>query len=258
MKYVVDDKAKQINAFDERWYQIPLPESAEAGPNFDVPFPESWLHENYIDVPSVTTYIGDVWPKGLGYELWLQRAKNPYEEREEAAQKGTKVHGMIERLLKGESLQYGPETSIDEWERVMAWLNWWKKYNEDYAVEILAVEAVAYSHKMQCAGTIDLLASVNGKKRVHDWKTGKHVGDTAEIQVCAYHQMAGGEIPPLILQLLPGVNKKNYKEIKIESDELPARLDDFEHCRKIWIRQNGKAIPKYRSYPMTLTLKKEE
>jgi hypothetical protein len=263
MKYVINDNAQRIDAYDERWYSIQVckpcdvskrPTKEELGIGH---VPDYWIHYEVdgsinVDFPSVTTYIGDVWPKGYAFSLWQQRSKDPEMEREEAAQRGSRIHKGIEQLLTGETVSYNMDYPIDEWQRLMAWKAWWDQYNEDHKVEIVSVEKTVYSIEDMCGGTIDLLANVDGKLKIFDWKSGKTVGDTAEIQLSQYHRMANAESNPVIIQLLPGINKKDYKVIEIE--DLEKLQEDFIYCRKIWMRINKKSMPKFRSYPMEIKL----
>ncbi len=237
-KYSINEKIKRIDIFDERWYEIIMPDG---------------VVKNF---PSVTTYL-EAYPKGFGYEYWLMNTKDPYKVRNEAGQLGSNVHAIIEKTLLGETVQY-KEGQLQEWERFLSWCVWWKDYNEKNKVEYTKenVETIVYSESLQCAGTIDLLALINGIPRVHDWKTGNNVEDTAFIQVTAYDQMITGQktMPPIIVQLNPKLNKKGIREYELDENEMNGFLQDFLHTKSNWLRVNKNSKPKYLSYPSEINL----
>jgi len=242
-KYVVDETVKQINIFDERWYEI---QQKDAPPLY---------------FPSVTTYL-EAWPKGYGYELWLKNTKDPDAIRNEAGQLGSSVHNLIQRTLLGEKIRYLPnEMSVEEWERYLAWACFWKEFTAKHKVTLNKnfVEKVVYSEKLQCAGMLDLLCMVDGEPELLDWKTGKTVGDTAEMQVSVYAIMTGEHYPKfkpkkcIIVQINPALNKKGFRLYEIENIE--ENLEDFLHIQAVWRRANKNAKPKFKFYPMEVDLK---
>lgn len=72
-KFTVDVQANRINKFDEQWYQV--------------------LVDNELkDFRSVTTTL-DVFPKGIGFKLYLQKYGDDADKiRNEAGQLGSHVH----------------------------------------------------------------------------------------------------------------------------------------------------------------------
>ncbi|MBU2249512.1 MAG: PD-(D/E)XK nuclease family protein [Gammaproteobacteria bacterium] len=240
-RHSLNETAKRIDVFDERWYQITLEDKTT------------------VDLPSVTTYL-EAYPKGYGYEYWLMNTKDPYKVRDEAGQLGTNVHKMIERTLRGETVSY-VEGQLQEWERFLSWCVWWKKYTAENKVEFETngVECVVWSTDIQTAGTVDLLAKVNDLYRVHDWKTGNSVEDTAFIQVSVYDFLVRSSIeaetkPPIIVQINPKLNKKGVRTYEVDAEDLDGYVDDFQHTKSNWLRTNKNPKPKYRSYPSEISL----
>jgi hypothetical protein len=93
---------------------------------------------------------------------------------DKAAEIGSQAHAMIEYLLRKQMGQdYGVEPKLADkamW-AVMAWEDWAKSVK----LEPIAVEQMIWSDNYGYAGTMDLLAKVNGKLAVLDWKTGKAI-----------------------------------------------------------------------------------
>jgi ATP-dependent exoDNAse (exonuclease V) beta subunit len=89
-------------------------------------------------------------------------------KKKEACDIGTMVHNRAEAYAKGEN----PELPTDEKVKngVLAFLKW----KTDNQVEFLEVERLVYSKKYEYVGRFDLIARVNGKKMLIDYKTSKH------------------------------------------------------------------------------------
>lgn len=270
--YYVDAELKQINIFDERWYNLKFGEETlqkmiamlEADKDCFPQRVKDFLANvilgkasEGLDLPSVTTYL-DAYPKGFGYELWLQQVKDPYAIRDEAGALGSDVHNGIESVLKGGSVEFNG--GLEYWERMILWSNFWKEFTAENKIEFSEsdIEKTIYSVHYEFAGTCDLFATINGVPTVIDWKTGSFVGDSAEMQVSAYakalEEMTGVPVPQaLILQFGPKVqNKKKYKLNWIKN--IDTQFEDFLHVQYVWKRYNKNAKPKYKIYPTEMSL----
>lgn len=240
-KFEVDIFAQQINVFDERWYRIKLNENGK---------------EVVKDFKSVTTYL-EAYPKGFGYEKWLQDAKDPMAIRDEAAALGSKVHQNIETILRGNTVTY---EDMESWERTLLWTNFYKDFTKKNKVEydLNDIEKTIYSLEYEYAGTADLIPVVNGENEIWDWKTGSFVGESAEMQVSAYAkaitEMTGKKIARArIIQINPRIqNKAKYKVTVVEN--IDEQFEDFLHVKKVWERANKNCVPKYKTYPMEIAL----
>lgn len=243
-RFSVDYAANRINKFDEQWYQIADPKTSEL-----------------IDCRSVTTIL-DVYPKGIGFKLWLQRAGEDADKiRNEAGQLGSNVHRLIELTLRGETITFegldGQRyATIDEWERYLSWCRWYKEAIEKQSIEPIAIEQIVFDLENRIAGTIDLVANTKDGVKIFDWKTGGYIGDTAEIQVNQYRKMVNATDEFVtgceIIQLNPSVNKKGYKIIVPEGYEADVRA--FASCVQIFDRAYPNAKPKYKTYPNEVSL----
>jgi hypothetical protein len=137
---------------------------------------------SYIDletgerVPGVTTLTGDGMPKPAllnwagdataeyAVDRWDELSKLPlserlkkikggrYENRDAAANKGTQVHKMAERLIAGEKVTV-PDALVGYVEACVSFL-------DEFDVRAVHVEAVVYSETHRHVGTCDLIADV--------------------------------------------------------------------------------------------------
>lgn len=170
-------------------------------------------------VPGVTTIIGDGIPKPAlinwaadataeySIDNWDDLAKlspserlkkmkgGRYEKRDEAANRGTQVHKLAERLIAGERVTV-PDGLVGYVQSCVGFLN-------DFDVRQVYVEAVVYSESHHHVGTLDLIADVllpdmpeydhiarqeDGYSRgLLDWKTSRSgiFGDVA-LQLAPY------------------------------------------------------------------------
>jgi hypothetical protein len=108
----------------------------------------------------------------------LQGAR--YADRDAAANRGTQVHGLAERLAQGEEVDV-PDALRGHVESAVRFL-------DDWNVQPVITEAVVVSYKHMWAGTLDLIADLaDGQRWLLDYKTSRSgaYGDTA-FQLAAY------------------------------------------------------------------------
>jgi hypothetical protein len=214
-------------------------------------------------VPSVT-WICDYLPKGVGFYKWL--ANKGWDEAEalkaSAADKGSKVHNAIARLLDGFEVKIderfpnsdGVEEDLrpEEYEAIMSFVDWFNEVKP----EILAHDMVVWGEKDSYAGTLDLLCRIKGEAWLVDFKTSQSVWPSHHIQVTAYAMTPDvvqpyGQVKLAILQLGYRLNKKKYKFNEIEPK--PAL---FEAARTIWKSETDGVVPQQKDYPVKLKLNK--
>lgn len=102
-----------------------------------------------------------------------------------------------------------------------AYLRW----EEEYKVKPLKNELrmVSVDSEVKYAGTCDLIAEVNGKKCIVDYKTGKNLYKKYGYQLAAYRKLYGEELPIYILYLKP-----NGEYVFIEAQFL------IPNCIELW------------------------
>jgi len=137
----------------------------------------------YLDCAETPTMTRNGWLTTLQSRLGKQKAAQ--KELAKAQEIGSQVHAMIEWNLKTQlCYKAGPSPVISDkaqW-ALMAWEDWRKKVD----LKPIFVEQTVWSSEWGYAGTLDLLAEVDGKVSVVDWKTGKRVYPEAFLQNAAY------------------------------------------------------------------------
>ncbi len=245
--YQVDENNGQINIFDERFYRI-----------------------DGQDIFNVTGWLS-AFPKGYGYELWLKNMKDPDAVRDEAAQKGSQVHALIETTLKGgEAVWEEHITKLEVWEKYLGWCRFWQELNDD-PIKTLKLklkdvqliddktftEFVIYNPEYPAyAGTIDKVISLKVgyeiKRYILDWKTGNSIHDTAYLQISAYakafERLYGKIDGAYIVQL----DKLKYKVYRVE--DIDAEFKIFRDTQNIYLRAFGEPKPKYKTYPIKVDM----
>ena len=160
--YEFSEDEKRVDIFNERFYKI--------GDKF---------------YRNVTTILGII-DKGYNYAEWLkQTSYNSEIIMDRAGKFGTAFHELVEKFLLGETVKYhdnnflGDQTATALWERFIIWIDFWKELNKDHKVEYKpeGVEYICHSDKHKYAGTIDLVARIDGELEIFDWKTGNFLGN---------------------------------------------------------------------------------
>lgn len=118
----------------------------------------------------------------------IGKQKAHQKELAKAGEVGTQVHGLIEwNLRQSLGQKVGPEPRVfdsAQW-AFMAWQDW----AQQVSLKPIFIEQMVFSRTHQYAGTMDLLAEVNGVVTLVDFKTGKAIYAEAYMQNVAY-QMA--------------------------------------------------------------------
>ena len=158
----------------------------------------------------VLTQPGELTPQGV----WDRVAKAmvgqraTFRARDEAANIGRAAHAMIQwhtQRMLGQAV--GPEPSGPEGaERAgVAWMDWARDVN----FTPLHTELLVYCPACATAGTLDVIAKVEGAATLVDYKTGKAVYDEHHLQVRVYEHMAkraGIAVDRTLLLRLPKVS----------------------------------------------------
>lgn len=166
----------------------------------------------------VTTILGEGYPKGKGFEIYLARTSeaDQKEKLESAGEKGTKVHNFIDLALMTEP-ENGKTLTLDrtqevynrnakqeevlndnEWDTVLAWKEFWIAHSPI----LLQSEIPFYALKQGYAGTGDVICiltsecgerscsckGMTGKIGLIDWKTGSKIHPQYFSQGAAYER----------------------------------------------------------------------
>ncbi len=235
----------QITTLDERWYET---KSGAFKPS--------------------STWIASYYPKGINFYKWL--AEKGWDEAEaikrEAGERGSKVHQVIEALIKGAKIRMddkvtnpntlqSEELTPDEWDAVWSFVRWYEGKLANPTFKIIANE-VAVEGENYC-GTLDLLYSENGENVILDVKTSAHIWKEHELQISSYKHAVEMATKKKIarLEILQVGYKRNKDGFKLT--EIADKYDLFQHAYAIWEEENKDVQPKQKDYPMELSLPKK-
>lgn len=167
----------------------------------------------------------------------LGREKAAQKELQKASEIGSQAHALIEWNLRASLMQdAGPSPRIvdaAQW-AFMAWEDWKKSVN----LKPIYIEQTVWSDTYGYAGTMDLLAEVNGKLTVVDWKTGKAIYPEAYLQNAAYRhalrEMGHGDpVQGIIVRLPKNVEDPQFEAQTIEDSE-QSLFNTFLHTFELW------------------------
>ncbi len=218
-------------------------------------------------VPGVTTIIGNGLPKpalmkwgirtvaNCAVDRWDELAdmrpserlktleSSPYADRDAAAKRGTEVHGLAERLTRGEEIVV-PEELAGHVEACV-------KFLDDWEPEPLVVERPVFNRKHKYGGTLDLIARLNdGLVWLLDNKTNRSgpFGDTA-FQLAAYRYAEfylddNGEERPM-----PQIDRVGVVWLRADGyDLVPFEAGPQQHREFLYIAQVAQAAERSRDY----------
>jgi hypothetical protein len=138
------------------------------------------LYETLIDTPRMSK-IG--WITTLTSRLGKTKASQ--KELAKASEIGSQAHAWIEWQIKSQLLhEQGPCPVIDA--PAMLAVSAWERWKDSVNFKPLLCEQPVWSETHEYAGTMDLLAEVNGRPTLLDWKTGKAIYQESFLQNAAY------------------------------------------------------------------------
>jgi ATP-dependent exoDNAse (exonuclease V) beta subunit len=153
----------------------------------------------------------------------LGKTKAHTREMAKASEIGTQAHALIEWTLRAEMMQdAGPSPKISD--KAMWAFSSFEKWRKSVHLKPIFIESVVWNTQYGYAGTMDLLAEVNGVVTVLDWKTGKAVYPEAFLQNVAYRKAirSMGHADPqagLILRLPKTETDPDFEAVEVVASE---------------------------------------
>jgi hypothetical protein len=188
----------------------------------------------YLDVAQTPPMTRPVYLSTLEARIGKEKAHR--KTLAKAGEIGSQAHALIEWDLRRSLGQVvGPEPKVvdDAQWAFMAWQDWARAVD----LKPLAIEQVVFSLTHEYAGTLDLLAAVNGVTTVVDWKTGKAIYAEAHLQNAAYrtaiNEMGHGPVSHGLIVRLPKVQTDPAFEVA-ESPALDELMPTFLHALGLW------------------------
>ncbi|MDA1337412.1 MAG: PD-(D/E)XK nuclease family protein [bacterium] len=133
---------------------------------------------------------------------------------------GNEVHSAVEKILKGEAK--------DSQEKIEPTLVAFEKWRKEYDVQIVSpadIELRVYDFENGYAGTIDMVAEVQGKRGIIDLKTGNSIRSEHSLQTVAY---------------LNAYNKGATKKLQAQARWI-LRIDQYEECKGCLAKKSEKS-----------------
>lgn len=191
----------------------------------------SQLYEDMHSKPKMTAVN---WK--LTLNTMLGKAKAASKELAKAGEIGSQVHALVEWTLTGElGLDAGPAPAITA--AAQSAFSAWQKWRETVHLKPVMIEQTVWSRKHGFAGTLDLLAEVNGELAVVDWKTGKAVYSEAHLQNAAYRHAIremghGTPVKGYIIRLPKNETDPQFEAVEAEPEEESFRI--FLSTFELW------------------------
>lgn len=163
------------------------------------------------DLGELARVKGKPWPDKLSRTKVAELLKGiHYEDRDQAAKRGTEVHALAERLARGEEVDV-PEPLTGHVDAYLAFLDDWRPTDAHLEVTVASV-------KHRYSGTLDMIATLPGLGRcLLDIKTSRS-GPFGEVAL----QLAG----------------YRYAEFAvIDGETVP--MPEVDWCGVIWVRADG-------------------
>lgn len=115
--------------------------------------------------------------------LMQEASARPDKIKEDAANLGTRVHAIIDRVIHGQN-PYEITMKQDELPAVDAFQAWWK----NSGIELVMGDTKVASLLHKYGGSLDALGRRNGQFIILDWKTSNGIYTEYALQVAAYAQ----------------------------------------------------------------------
>lgn len=152
-----------------------------------------------INKPSITYWYGQQVYYAMAKDPTLDERTAlaaPYRKSGEAANRGSLIHGVIEKYKQTGHIPSAEELceenhlilSKEEKANLQGYIDAFKHWNEDFKPTIIENERTVVNPTKGYAGTLDMIAEIGGKRHVIDFKTNKdgNIYDEAHMQVSAY------------------------------------------------------------------------
>lgn len=194
----------------------------------------------YADVHGTPAMSKVAWITTMQNRLGKERAHKKLLAK--AGEIGSQAHALIEWTLRAKLCQQpGPSPHITD--KAM----WAFMVFEDWAKAVdlkpILIEQTVWSKTHGYAGTMDLLAEVEGKLTVVDWKTGKAVYAESHLQNAAYRHAIRemGHADPVqgIIVRLPK-NETDPEPEAVIADSEAESFEAFLNAKRLWIWAQSK------------------
>jgi PD-(D/E)XK nuclease superfamily len=185
-------------------------------------------------------YESDKALTGPGFVLSLQAAlgaeKAHVKELEKAGHIGSSIHELIEWSLRMELLEDVGKSPILSDQAQWAFAAF-QKWRQTVKLKALCVERFVCCHCHRIAGTVDLIATLDGQEAVLDWKSGRKVYWESKLQNAAYRHCVRemGIANPkrgLIVRFPKIIGDPEFEPVDAGDEEY--YFERFLHVKDVW------------------------
>lgn len=199
----------------------------------DTPYVSVTNALNVIDKPALRYWFGQQVFRAYAADPNLsekEALQAPWNVTKKAADRGTTVHSIVE------SWKHTKKQIDTVPDKYRGYAEAFYKWVESNHVEVIENERSVYSDKYQYAGTLDMLAKINGRKDITivDIKTGKNLYPEVQLQISAYRQALKEQGIEATMSALLLKEDGSYKYEEYTED----RLEPFLACLKLWQWKN--------------------
>ena len=196
-----------------------------------------WYSVGGYDVPSVTTVLqGFKCPHYL-MEFIVKQAGGDtrllYDKKSEALRVGSTVHSHIDRIQGGETIVVENDPEVQK--SLISFMCFMKAYNPNVIAKeqlLASTETRGDDLRFPFAGTVDLVAEIDGELWLLDYKTSQQLDTEMGLQLTAYKMLWDSTHDRKIERLGVVWCKKNFKgEYPTKSTKY---LHEFEYSPKDW------------------------
>lgn len=162
----------------------------------------------------------------------------PWEQRDQAAARGTDVHKLAEHVI------HGAEVEVPE--HLAGHVEGYVRFLDTFNVEPILVERQVASREHWYAGTFDLVADIGGVRWFLDLKTSKGIYGETALQIAAYRNAEFWQDDQGKEQPLPQCERIGALHVRTDGTELiplesgPAPFRTFLHVS--WVAKQTEAI----------------
>jgi hypothetical protein len=133
-----------------------------------------------------------------------------YADRDRAAKRGSEIHGLAERLAHGEAVETPPE--------IAGHVDAYVAFLDEHEPEGVLAEVAVVNYTIGYAGTLDLIADMQGQRWLLDIKSTRSgvYGETA-LQLAGYR----------------------YAEKYVDAEGVEQDMPEVDRCGVVWVRADG-------------------
>ena len=214
--------------------------------------------DKYLGVFPSSTTILNAYPQSQQLTQWI--AEKGWHEsqriKSEAGERGTRIHKAVELLLDGKEL-FEDNYSLEEWNKINAFVQWYKDFNPEDIVGEIAL----FSKKDKYAGRPDRLMKINNELYIIDWKTSSSLHANFPLQFSSYanafEEITGIKVNYTAALQLGAKNQKGYRFAIYPREEWLDHYKVFKSVKETWEydNKNPEGEKEVLELPKTLKIK---